>query len=481
MNKQKNKQLKILNQAIKAIEKKKGKKLVESEENKKIINILEKFLIKKKLICYGGTAINNILPKKDQFYDKNIEFPDYDFFSKNALEDAKELANIYFKEKFEDVEAKAGIHSGTFKVFVNFKPIADITQLDDTIFSIIKKDSIIREKIYYAPPDFLRMSMYLELSRPDGDVSRWEKVLKRLILLNKNYPLQGIDCKSDNFEKEFLNNIEKEKINNIIKIIAIKNNIVFFGAFSVSLYSKFLKNKKFLNIPNFDLLSINPLDAANKIKDELKKSYNNVLIEFHNSIGENIPFHYEIIVNGESIAYLYKTQACYNYNKLKINNKIYRIATIDTLLSFYLSFYFTNTPYYDRNRILCISEFLFKIQQKYKYIQKGILKRFTPTCYGKQKTLEEIRKEKNFKYNQLKTKKNSKDYEFNFLKYNPNFSESYNKENSYLTFKNKTNKKSLNKNNKKSSNKSIKKSSNKTNKKSSNNTNKKSSNKNIKQ
>ena len=38
------------------------------------------------------------------------------------------------------------------------------------------------------------MSAYLELSRPFGDVSRWEKVLKRLTLLNKHYPLNSEDC-----------------------------------------------------------------------------------------------------------------------------------------------------------------------------------------------------------------------------------------------------------------------------------------------
>jgi hypothetical protein len=32
------------------------------------------------------------------------------------------------------------------------------------------------------------MSMYLELSRPHGDVSRWEKVYSRLELLNKAHP-----------------------------------------------------------------------------------------------------------------------------------------------------------------------------------------------------------------------------------------------------------------------------------------------------
>ncbi len=47
------------------------------------------------------------------------------------------------------------------------------------------------------------MNMYLELSRPAGDISRWEKVLKRLILLNKNYPLKGKHCDPKTFQKEF--------------------------------------------------------------------------------------------------------------------------------------------------------------------------------------------------------------------------------------------------------------------------------------
>jgi hypothetical protein len=35
-----------------------------------MIKIVEDFIIRKKLICYGGTAINNILPERDQFYNK---------------------------------------------------------------------------------------------------------------------------------------------------------------------------------------------------------------------------------------------------------------------------------------------------------------------------------------------------------------------------------------------------------------------------
>ena len=75
-------------------------------------------------------AINAILPKSDQFYNRDIELPDFDFFSPNALEDTKELCDIYVKAGFIEVEGKPGIHQGTFKVFVNFIPVADITFLN---------------------------------------------------------------------------------------------------------------------------------------------------------------------------------------------------------------------------------------------------------------------------------------------------------------------------------------------------------------
>ena len=74
------------------------------------------------------------------------------------------------------MEAKSGMHTGTYKVFVNFIGVADITFIEPELFKSLMRESIERNGILYAPINFLRMSMYLELSRPDGDVSRWEKI-----------------------------------------------------------------------------------------------------------------------------------------------------------------------------------------------------------------------------------------------------------------------------------------------------------------
>ena len=98
-------------------------------------------------MCYGGTAINNILPEEDQFYDKSVEIPDYDFYSPDALKHAKKLADIYFKAGYTEVEAKAGQHPGTFKVFVNFIPVADITQMDPVLYRRVKKKAIMVDGI----------------------------------------------------------------------------------------------------------------------------------------------------------------------------------------------------------------------------------------------------------------------------------------------------------------------------------------------
>ena len=93
------KELEILRNAVDKNQKKIRKKIVSNPDIKKIINIVENFLIKNKRICYGGTAINNILPIEDQFYDREVDIPDYDFFSDQALKDAKKLANKVSKNK----------------------------------------------------------------------------------------------------------------------------------------------------------------------------------------------------------------------------------------------------------------------------------------------------------------------------------------------------------------------------------------------
>jgi len=415
-------ELAILRSAVDETEKIVGQKKANSEDVKRMITILENFLIKKKLVCYGGTAINNILPKHAQFYDRDIEIPDYDFFSDNALEDAKELANIYYNAGYVEVEAKSGVHVGTFKVYVNFIPMADITMMNSIIYKNIQKEAITIAGIRYAPPDYLRMSMFLELSRPQGDVSRWEKVLKRLILLNQYYPLKPpFNCNKIGFNRTNETGNLGERIYYLVRDSFIEQQVVFFGGYAASLYSRYMPQyEKGMKIPDFDVLYEEPEKCALIVKDKLESAgIRNITTIVHAEIEDIIPMHIEIQVNGKSVAFIYKPVACYNYNTIEIDNKEINVATINTMLSFFLAFIYADKKYYSKDRILCMSKFLFDIEQKNRLEQKGLLRRFSVKCYGKQLTMEEIRSEKTEIFKKLATKRNTEEYQMWFLKYNP--------------------------------------------------------------
>lgn len=426
-------ELTILRQAVDKAEKIKGTRQMSSPELKTIIDIVESFLKTKKNICYGGTAINNILPKQDQFYDRNIEIPDYDFFSMTPLEDAKRLADIYYQKGFDEVEAKAGMHYGTYKVFVNFIPVADITLLTPEIFNNMKKEAITVGGILYAPPNYLRMSMYLELSRPDGDIGRWEKVLKRITLLNKHYPLMGKDCKNVDFQRGMESNIKDEdKLYEVTKNALIDEGVVMFGGLANTLYSRYMPKKlahKLSKSPDFDVLAEDAELTASMIKEKIEQAgFKKVDVFYHEKIGEIISDHYEIRVGLETVCFIYTPLACHSYNTITIDNKVINVATIDTMLSFYLAFLYSDRKYYDKNRILCMSQYLFIVQQRNRLAQKGLLRRFSLNCYGKQETMELMRAEKANKFIELKSKRNAKEYEEWFLRYvprnNPNIKKS---------------------------------------------------------
>ena len=418
-------ELAILRQAVDENQDKAKKSNANSDEVKEMIVMVEEFLRETKCICYGGTAINNILPEEAQFYDRDVEIPDYDFFSETPLAHAKELADRFHAKGYSDVEAKAGVHFGTYKVFVNFIPMADITALHPDLYKSIQKYAITIDGILYTPPNYLRMSMFLELSRPSGDVSRWEKVLKRLTLLNQYYPLKAKECHTVDFQRELDSANNSEKLHYAVRDAFIEQQVVFFGGYATSLYSRYMKfhaKRAVMSIPDFDVLHEDPEKCANFVQQRLKEhGFAKSKIILHHEVGEVVPMHYEIRVGEDTLGFVYKPIACHNYNEINLEGKAIRVATIDTMLSFYLAFLYTDHNYFSqyKERLLCMAQYLFDVEQKNRLSQMGLLKRFSMTCYGTQPTLESMRAEKAEMFAKLKNKRTDPLYEAWFLKYNP--------------------------------------------------------------
>jgi hypothetical protein len=248
-----------------------------------------------------------------------------------------------------------------------------------------------------------------------------------------------------------------DKIYDNVQHTLIDQGVVFFGGYALSLYSKYMPKNlqhKLKKIPDFDVLSEEPMLTAQIIKERLADiDVKNVKIIKRPGIGEIIAPHYEIQVGNDTVVFVYEPLACHSYNILKEDGYDIKIATLDTMLSFWLAFLYANRPYYDKDRILCMANYLFEVQEKNRLNQKGLLKRFSINCMGHQETVEEMRAEKAEKFVELKDKRNDPEYDEWFLRYRP-LDKKINTEGINDTKNNKqTNKGKSNKNNKSKTNK----------------------------
>ncbi|MBI96892.1 hypothetical protein CL656_07095 [bacterium] len=396
----------------------------------KIFKIVEEFMIKNKLICYGGTALNNILPKEKQFYDYDVLSPDYDFFSPKALEHVKELALIFKKKRYKNILAKSAVHPGTYKLYVNYIPVADVTQINEELYNELLKNTLVRDSIDYAPVSFLRMNLFLELSRPRGDISRWEKIMTRLIKLNESYPFTITNCETNlnfthhsNKDINFYNFFEKELKTNF------NEEIIFIGEYAIKEYSKYFperlkkitKNKN--KLPTFIALSNDAKILCEKLSKNFENNFNmnetNIKIKKIKNIDDFLPKYYNIFINDIHYLTIFQTEGCQNYNILKRKNNSIRIGTLDTMLYYYFMFFYLDFDESFKEHLHCYCFILFYLQENYVINDDILLQRFNLSCIGDQSTIEDIIDFKARKFQTLKNKKTSDEYKKYFLKYVP--------------------------------------------------------------
>ena len=272
------------------------------------MNVVREFIMEKGLKLYGGLALHEHLKKfKEPLYD-NSEFPDYDVFSPNAWEHAKELCDKLYDMGFYFVEARKSIlndeHHQTYKVSVDTVYILDLTQSGCTNDKIINNDcktcglskdnkcisifnhipcyslnyspkntpkiytqtynynnnsAIHPNKLFICDPDWLRISMYRELTEPLSNPSRLVKVSTRLDKFNKYLPHKSVVCSKTDYM-----NIVSEQYKKILEYVGnfVKNKkLINYGASS---YNMFVKNNK----QNIGSLAISDYDVyAEKVEN----------------------------------------------------------------------------------------------------------------------------------------------------------------------------------------------------------------------
>jgi hypothetical protein len=362
---------------------------------KKSLEVVAEFLRNHPVLCYGGTAINNLLPPEDQFYDPETTIPDYDFYSRTPQEHSMILANQLAAIGIQSVEVRPGMHLGTFKVFANYEAVADITHLDTDIFDRLWKENVVDKSIHYVGPNFLRMSMYLELSRPRGDVSRWTKVYGRLQLLNKRFPMT---CPMKEMEERpELTDARRKKVISILK----NNNVVLLGITASQIHEG--KGPKWAS----------PITilAEPETRNRIVKPY-----VTHAEDGTDIlPSHVDIIdEDGGILVRIHETAACHSYHEMANGIKV---ASIPTMLQFALAYMYSGVSEDEITHLMCVSQRLVDLASHKEKRRYAIL---TPKdCLGEQDTVIDIRRNKAKLYARLSEDKSSADFLKFFFAYNP--------------------------------------------------------------
>ncbi len=320
------------------------------------IKVVEDFLRSTGRVCYGGTAMNVQLPKKYKFYDSDVTIPDYDFLTPNGAADVKALEQRLSSAGFSEIGSRAGVHEGTTKLYLNFVPIADITEIDKSLYNLFKKHAITEKGITYMDVMSLRMMMYLELSRPRGEVSRWRKVYERLKLLeHADVPR---NCKAPAIKKTRI----PLGVYRSIFYYAINKDYVLAGSSVLNLYKQSLKQ----TVSGDDLLATNlPIimyseSLNNDIIDIKQLLGTNVKVTEIDNIGDFIPRLIVIELENQPVLLLVEQTACHAYNTLSMRSgKIVRIASLDTIITLYLSLMLTNRPLVKKifpQSILCMAQ-----------------------------------------------------------------------------------------------------------------------------
>lgn len=157
------------------------------------LEIVKQFIVERKLILYGGQAIDFALRLKGSGIYPDHQIPDYDFFSPQSVDDAYDLADRLAAAGFPHISAIPAIHMQTMRVGTNFVYVADISYVPAEVYEKLPTVSYAGMRVLH--PDYQRTDMHLAFcfpysNPPREDIfHRFRKDLKRFNLFEEYYPI----------------------------------------------------------------------------------------------------------------------------------------------------------------------------------------------------------------------------------------------------------------------------------------------------
>lgn len=383
-------------QRIESIAEKKNEEIEKYnyKKYKYLYDICLNFLKKYDVLLYGGSAINELLPKKAKFY-KEYELPDIDIFTYDAKNLIKDLIR-HFKTKhhIDLISASEALHENTFKVYSQGLQLLDITQVSKDDFNILKKNAMPTSlNIPSVNVEFLKYTIHTLSSQP-YDAHRWPKVYERMLKFYEYYP-PNYPCKL-NLNDYYLSipNTVYEKIGKFIrdqKMPSFGWDIIYQYLKEDPLYVKLFKTVE---------TEVKPIQyvfydgSLKTIKKELRKQVKELHLVEQFKGDLFLPAYSVFAYQNEKCLYIFETKSC--LSTLQVQDNF--ILNIHSILTMFYAMYLSGQS----KDLLCILQFLTATLFKNLLSRKKLFNKFALECYGKQEGVITLRRER-FKRN-LKNK-----------------------------------------------------------------------------
>ena len=351
------------------------------------LNVLKRH----KVLLYGGTAVNELFPKKFKFYDKK-ELPDIDVFCTDHTVIADDIIRTFAKQGYTLTTVKEALHPDTYKIMIEGLQLIDLSVVSESFFAMLRKNG--RSTSLGIPTvniDYIKYSFHIVLSEP-LNAYRWAKVYQRMVRFYEVFPIDT-KCSFD-IHKYYLDlpdGLDK-KISQVIK----KNKLLSFGWDVIQAYidgddtvnASDKKNFTRLN-KDVDSKTLVRYTVINKDSDKIVQRIikeTGLVIDHVFPGDEVLPRYYCLAYEKERCLYVFESPNCISY--LTYQKK--RILSIHSLLHYLYAMFLSTGERY----IHCIIQLLTVLQINNALSDKKLFQQFILNCYGFQKGLVTLRRER---------------------------------------------------------------------------------------
>ena len=366
------------------------------KETSDIYTSIKNYIKRKGRIAYGGFAQNLLVMNKnpeESFY-KIIEgafynwpdISDIEFYSTSPIEDMIELTEELYSIGYNNIEGSEGIHSDTYKIFVNFLNYCDITYIPTNINNNIPIIEI--EGIKCAHPHFMMVDTYRILTDPMTSYWRVDKSINRFQKLIKYYPIDQINA---NKKIDFKSN-DQLILKLIRKKIVQKTKLIVVGFAAYNYYAKKDSESIFLNnIPYYELISTNLVKDSKDIFNAFNKKFPRKV-----TTKEYYPFFsffdnkIEYYIDNQLVLRLFgNNERCivYKYSdKKKTHFGTFNLVMMYMYFNYF--FYYVNRDKYNTELYSGLIAKFYNLRNKYldfhniTVLDKSPFQDFTLKCYG---------------------------------------------------------------------------------------------------